>query len=79
MIDTYLLILQRRQILFGVLLISSVVHTCLISKDLLMKSEKLKTSTKNNSEKDFEFTFYDDIDDALIEGWSRIRISLHCC
>ena len=37
-------------------------------KDLLMKSDKLKRSAKNNSEKDFEFTFYDDIDDALIEG-----------
>ena len=37
-------------------------------KDLLMKSEKLKMSAKNNSEKDFEFSFYDDIDDALIEG-----------
>lgn len=33
-----------------------------------MKSDKLKTSAKNNSEKDFEFSFYDDIDDALIEG-----------
>lgn len=37
-------------------------------RDLLMKSDKLKTSAKNNSEKDFEFSFYDDIDDALIEG-----------
>ena len=33
-----------------------------------MKSDKLKTSAKNNSEQDFEFSFYDDIDDALIEG-----------
>lgn len=37
-------------------------------RDILMKSDKLKTSAKNNSEKDFEFSFYDDIDDALIEG-----------
>ena len=37
-------------------------------KDILMKSDNLKTSAKNNTEKDFEFTFYDDIDDALIEG-----------
>lgn len=37
-------------------------------KDLLMKSEKLKVSAKNNTEKDFEFSFYDNIDDALIEG-----------
>ena len=37
-------------------------------RDILMKSDKLKTSAKNNSERDFEFSFYDDIDDALIEG-----------
>ncbi len=44
------------------------VKAMLQIKDLLMKSDKLKRSAKNNSEKDFEFTFYDDIDDALIEG-----------
>ena len=42
-------------------------------KDLLMKSEKLKKSAMNNNEKDFEFTFYDDIDDALIEGLEQNR------
>lgn len=44
------------------------VKAMLQIKDILMKSDRLKTSAKNNSEKDFEFTFYDDIDDALIEG-----------
>lgn len=44
------------------------VKAMLQIKDLLLKSEKLKTSAQNNSEKDFEFSFYDDIDDALIEG-----------
>ncbi len=44
------------------------VKAMLQIKDILMKSEKLKKSAKNNSEKDFEFSFYDDIDDALIEG-----------
>lgn len=33
-----------------------------------MKSEKLKTSVKNNTEKDFEFAYFDNINDALIEG-----------
>ena len=33
-----------------------------------MKSDKLKTSAKNNSEKDFEFAYFNNIDDALIEG-----------
>lgn len=37
-------------------------------KDIMMKSEKLKTSAKNNTAKDFEFAYFDDIDDALIEG-----------
>lgn len=40
-------------------------------KDILMKSDKLKTSAKNNSEKDFEFSYFDNIDNALIEGLSQ--------
>ena len=40
-------------------------------RDILMKSEKLKTSAKNNTVKDFEFSYFDDIDDALIEGLSQ--------
>ncbi len=37
-------------------------------KDILMKSDKLKMSAKSNTEKDFEFAYFDNIDDALIEG-----------
>lgn len=37
-------------------------------KDILLKSDKLRTSAKNNTQKDFEFSYFDDIDDALIEG-----------
>lgn len=37
-------------------------------KDIIMKSSKLKTSAKNNTMKDFEFSYFDNIDDALIEG-----------
>ena len=40
-------------------------------KDILMKSDKLKTSAKNNTVKDFEFAYFDDIDDALIAGLSQ--------
>ena len=36
-----------------------------------MKSDKLKTSARNNTQQDFEFTYFDDIDDALIEGLSQ--------
>ena len=39
--------------------------------DILMKSEKLKTSAKNDTVKDFEFSYFDDIDDALIQGLSQ--------
>lgn len=35
------------------------------------KSDKLKTSAKNNTQQDFEFSYFDDIDDALIEGLSQ--------
>ena len=44
------------------------VKAMLQIKDIMMKSDKLKTSAKNNSEKDFEFVYFDNIDDALIEG-----------
>ena len=45
-----------------------VVKSMLQIRDLMMKSDKLKTSAKNNSADDFNFTFYDNVDDALIEG-----------
>ena len=44
------------------------VKAMLQIRDILMKSEKLKASAKNNTVKDFEFSYFDDIDDALIEG-----------
>ena len=45
-----------------------VVKSMLQIRDLMLKSEKLKTAAKNNTEDDFNFAFYDNIDDALIEG-----------
>ena len=45
-----------------------VVKSMLQIRDLLLKSEKLRVSAMNNSLKDFEFTFFSNIDDALIEG-----------
>ena len=44
------------------------VKAMLQIRDILMKSDKLKASAKNNSVKEFEFSYFDDIDDALIEG-----------
>lgn len=44
------------------------VKAMLQIRDIMMKSDKLKTSAKNNTEKDFEFAYFDNIDDALIEG-----------
>ena len=37
-------------------------------KDIMMKSEKLRASAQNNTERDFEFAYFDNIDDALVEG-----------
>ena len=37
-------------------------------RDIMKKSEELKTSAKNNSEQDFEFAYFDHVDDALIDG-----------
>ncbi len=36
--------------------------------DILLKSDKLKASAKNNTVQDFEFSYFDNIDDALIKG-----------
>ena len=40
-------------------------------KDILLKSEILKTSAKSNELKDFGFSYYDNIDDALMEGFNQ--------
>ena len=40
-------------------------------RDLLLKSDRLKTSARNNTQRDFEFSYFDDIDDALIKGLSQ--------
>ena len=48
-----------------------VVKAMLQIRDILMKSDKLKTSARNNTQQDFEFSYFDDIDDALIEGLSQ--------
>ena len=37
-------------------------------KDIMLKSDKLKTSAKSNTAKDFAFAYFDNIDEALIEG-----------
>ena len=37
-------------------------------KDIMMKSEKLRTSAKNNTERDFIFTYFDIVDEALEIG-----------
>lgn len=47
------------------------VKAMLQIRDILLKSEKLKTSARNNTVHDFEFSYFDDIDDALIEGLSQ--------
>ena len=47
------------------------VKAMLQIRDILLKSDKLKTSARSNTVKDFEFTYFDDIDDALIEGLSQ--------
>ena len=40
-------------------------------KDLMMQSEELKASALVNDQNNFEFTYFDNIDDALIEGLSQ--------
>lgn len=47
------------------------VKAALQIKDLMMKNEDLKASARNNTVKDFEFAYFDNIDDALIDGRSQ--------
>lgn len=47
------------------------VKAMLQIKDLLMKSNELKASALANTQSDFEFTYFDNIDDALVEGLSQ--------
>ncbi|MDO5715705.1 MAG: type I restriction endonuclease subunit R, partial [Tissierellia bacterium] len=37
-------------------------------RDIMLKSKELKISAKNNSEDDFEFSYFSNVEDALIEG-----------
>ncbi len=48
-----------------------VIKAMLQIRDILMRSKKLWTSAKNNTQQDFEFSYLDDIDDALIEGLAQ--------
>ena len=47
---------------------SIVVKSLMQIRDLMMKNKKLKTSAKNNSPEDFSFTFFDSVDQVLIDG-----------
>lgn len=44
------------------------IKAALQIRDIMKKSEELKTSARNNTEQDFEFAFFDHVDDALIDG-----------
>ncbi len=44
------------------------IKAALQIRDIMKKSEELKTSAKNNSEQDFVFAYFDHVDDALIDG-----------
>lgn len=47
------------------------VKAMLQIRDIMMKSDELKESARNNSEQDFEFAYFDNVDDALIEGLNQ--------
>ncbi len=44
------------------------VRAALQIKDLMMKNDDLRASAKNNSIEDFEFAYFDNIDEALMNG-----------
>ena len=44
------------------------IKAALQIRDIMKKNAELKTSAKNNTEQDFEFAYFDHVDDALIDG-----------
>lgn len=48
-----------------------VVPSLLQIKNLLLKSDALKSSAQNNTEEDFKFAFFDRADDELVAGWEK--------
>lgn len=44
------------------------IKAALQIRDIMKKSDELRTSAQNNTEQDFEFAFFDHVDDALIDG-----------
>jgi len=40
-------------------------------RDMMKKNEELRNSAKNNKEKDFEFSYFDHIDDALVDAMAE--------
>ena len=44
------------------------VKAALQIRDLMLKNEDLKASARNNTVKDFAFAYFDNIDDALMDG-----------
>ncbi|WP_106461665.1 hypothetical protein [Anaerococcus sp. Marseille-P3915] len=40
-------------------------------RDLMMRSDDLRKSARNNSEDDFRFSFYSNVEDALIAGFDQ--------
>lgn len=47
------------------------VKAALQIRDLMLKNEELKVSARNNTVKDFAFAYFDNIDDALMDGRSQ--------
>jgi len=48
-----------------------VIKSMFQIRDILMKSDKLKVSAQNNPLKNFEFSYYDHVDEALLDGLSQ--------
>lgn len=44
------------------------INAAMQIRDIMMKSDELKTSAKNNTENDFAFSYFSNVEDALIEG-----------
>ena len=47
------------------------INSALQVRDILMQSDDLKEAAKSNSEKEFEYVYYDQLKEALVKGWAQ--------
>lgn len=51
--------------------ISQATAAALQVRDIMLKSEELRMSAKNNTQSDFGFSYFSNVEDALVQGYEK--------